>query len=350
MFTIDSSPGRLLVSGGKQYLYFGGTAYLGLTTLPDFRDILIRNIHRYGSGYAASRKANVSIDIYETSEAEFATLIGSESTLSVSSGFLAGQLTLKAFEEDIYSLFSLKGTHPALYHPNTIVATTVEDLISSVNTFASSHPDKIAVVLCDSVSTKNNLYENDWYTKLPLKQTVFVADDSHGLGVMGERGGGVFKKLQKTPFRELLVCASAGKGFGIQAGVICGISSRIKNLQNHPFYAGASPAAPAAMASFVDALPLYDKQREKLQRNMKVFDRFLADSDIAFNRIEGHPVYAHNQDVLTHHLINNNIVITAFHYPDNTTPMVQRIVLSAAHEEEDIAMLCNALGSLEFGG
>ncbi|RAV27691.1 aminotransferase class I/II-fold pyridoxal phosphate-dependent enzyme [Sinomicrobium soli] len=345
MFTTDSSPGRLLFSEGKHYRYFGGTAYLGLTTLPRFRDILIRNIHRYGTGYAASRKANVSIGIYEKSEARFAALTGSGAALSVSSGFLAGQLALRAFEGDTHTFFSIKGTHPALSHPDTLVLESVEDLIAAVRAFTASYPDKTAVVLCDSVSPENNLYENDWYEQLPLEHTAFVADDSHGLGVLGTRGGGIFRKLQKTPFRELLVCGSAGKGFGIQAGVICTSSRIIRNLQEHPFFAGASPAAPAAMAAFAEALPLYDIQREKLRDNMKIFDRAVSGSGIVFNRIEGHPAYAHKLDTLTLHLVKKDILTTAFHYPDTTAPMVRRIVLSASHEEEDITVLCDALQS-----
>ncbi|MGS2740161.1 aminotransferase class I/II-fold pyridoxal phosphate-dependent enzyme [Sinomicrobium sp. M5D2P17] len=339
MFTTDSFPGRLVFSEGKRYRYFGGTAYLGLAALPDFQEIFIRNIHKYGTGYAASRKANIRISIYEMAEAVMADLIGSEAVLSVSSGFLAGQLALQAFEGDVFTFFSTSDTHPALSHPRVITSGSVEKLIEEVNAFITSNPDKIAVVLCDAVTPENNLYENNWYEQLPVSQTVFIADDSHGLGVMGNHGEGIYKKLRKIPFRELVVCGSVSKGFGIQAGVVCSSGDVIRKLWDHPFFAGASPASPAAMATFTEALLLYDIQRKKLQNHMEIFDRSVSGSGISFNRIQGHPAYVHTLESLTRHLLDRGILITSFHYPDTSSPLVQRIVLSAAHTEEDISML-----------
>ena len=64
--------------GGKPFLYFGGTAYLGLQTDEAFQEILIKNIKKFGTNYGASRKANVRIPIYERAENYLANLVGSE--------------------------------------------------------------------------------------------------------------------------------------------------------------------------------------------------------------------------------------------------------------------------------
>ncbi len=335
----DSFPGRLVFSEGKSYRYFGGTAYLGLATLPDFQQIFIHNIQRYGTGYAASRKANIRMSVYEKAEAVMADLIGSEAALSVSSGFLAGQLALQAFQGDMFAFFSTSDTHPALSHPGTVTSGSVEKLIAEVNAFTTSGPDRTAVVLCDSVTPGNNLYENNWYEQLPIAQTVFIADDSHGLGVMGRHGEGIYKKLRKIPFRELVVCGSVSKGFGVQAGMVCSSENIIRKLWEHPFFAGASPASPAAVATFTEALSLYELQREKLQNHMAIFDHAVSGTDITFNRIQGHPAYAYKEETLTRHLLDKGILTTSFHYPGASSPLVQRIVLSAAHTEEDIFYL-----------
>ncbi|MGS2765024.1 aminotransferase class I/II-fold pyridoxal phosphate-dependent enzyme [Sinomicrobium sp. M5D2P9] len=338
MFTTDSFPGRLVFSEGKSYRYFGGTAYLGLATLPDFQEIFIRNIRKYGTGYAASRKANIRISIYEKAEAVMADLIGSEAVLSVSSGFLAGQLALQAFKGEEYAFFSTADTHPALSHPHTTISGSTEKLLKDVKAFASSYPDKSAVVLCDSITLKNNLYENRWYEQLPLSRTVFIADDSHGLGILGDHGEGIYRKLRKVPFQELVVCGSISKGFGVQAGTVCSSDQVIGKLWDLPFFAGASPASPAAMATFTEAIPLYDIQRKKLQSHIKMFDRSVSGTDI-FNHINGHPAYTYNDEALTRYLLDKGFVTTSFHYPNTSSPLVQRIVLSAYHTEEDISIL-----------
>ncbi|MBC9794718.1 aminotransferase class I/II-fold pyridoxal phosphate-dependent enzyme [Sinomicrobium weinanense] len=338
----DSFPGRTVNNNGKNHLYFGGTAYLGLPTLPGFCDILISNILKYGTGYAASRKANVRLSIYEEAETIMAGLIGSEAALSVSSGFLAGQLTLQSFSEEEYTFFHAPGTHPALIHPGGRPYATHGQLLQDVRDFAGSHPDKTPVVLCDSVTPEQNLYENHWYEQLPAEQTIFIADDSHGLGIMGNKGEGVYKRLEQIPFKELVVCGSMSKGFGIQAGAIFSSGAVIRRLWDNPVFAGASPASPAMLATFRDALPVYDIQRKKLQDNLKDFERYISGTDI-FNGIKGHPAYSYKEESLTRYLLDKGIITTAFPYPDARSSLVQRIVISAYHTREDISKLCSAV-------
>lgn len=342
MSLISSFPGRKIISGDSEYLYFGGTAYLGLATLPAFQDIFIKNMRKYGTGYAASRKANIRIDIYEQAENILADLIGCQKALSVSSGFLAGQLALQAFRGEEYAFFCTSDTHPALYHPAASTAGTATQLLEEVRTFTSAYPEKKAVVLCDSITITENLYENNWYEQLPWSRTVFIADDSHGLGVMGPNGTGIYRKLKSIPFSELVVCGSLSKGFAVQAGAVFSSAGVIARLWDHPFFAGASPASPAAMATFRDAIPLYEIQRKKLTDHIRTFDNTFSSGDM-FRHINGHPSYAYTQESLTRYLLDKGILTTAFHYPDVASPMVRRIVLSASHTEEDLAYLSACL-------
>ena len=43
MFTIDEFPDRSINIDGKEYLYFGGTSYLGLQTDPEFQLLFIKS-------------------------------------------------------------------------------------------------------------------------------------------------------------------------------------------------------------------------------------------------------------------------------------------------------------------
>ena len=56
IFNLEHNPGRSFTSNGVEYLYFGGTSYLGLQTHPDFLKGYAENILKYGSSHGASRK------------------------------------------------------------------------------------------------------------------------------------------------------------------------------------------------------------------------------------------------------------------------------------------------------
>ena len=49
--TLDHLPGRSLTSEGKEWLYFSGTAYLGLAWNPTFLAYLHEGIQRYGANF-----------------------------------------------------------------------------------------------------------------------------------------------------------------------------------------------------------------------------------------------------------------------------------------------------------
>ena len=92
MYTIDGFPGRTITKDGKELLYFGGTSYLGLQTDADFQSIFIENIKKYGTAYSASRKSNIKISIFDEVDQYLAEMVGSKACISMSSGYLAGQL------------------------------------------------------------------------------------------------------------------------------------------------------------------------------------------------------------------------------------------------------------------
>ena len=48
---VNSFPNRILKIEKDTFLYFGGTAYLGLPTNKKFQQILIKNIMQWGTAY-----------------------------------------------------------------------------------------------------------------------------------------------------------------------------------------------------------------------------------------------------------------------------------------------------------
>lgn len=339
MFTVDEFPGRSLTVKGKHFLYFGGTGYLGLQTDPAFQFLFIANIKKYGTGYSASRKSNIQLSIFEQAESHLANLVGSKDCITLSSGYLAGQLVRDYFDATKYRLFYAPNTHAALYRGEQVLYPNWEDLEQEIK----KNEHKIPVVLLDSYDFQGENYPDyQPLKKLPLHKVIVVVDDSHGIGIIGKKGEGSFKKLQSLKPRELLVSCSLGKGFGIQAGAIFGNAERLKKMRKTQFFGGSGPASPASLATLMDAYQLYSIKRKRLHQNTELFLSLLSNPS-QFIYTKGHPTFSFQNESLAKRLEENGILVTNFRYPTEHDQPMSRIVISASHTAGDITTLCTFL-------
>lgn len=344
---IDSFPDREITINGDTYLYFGGTSYLGLQTDSEFQELYIKNIKKYGTNYGASRKSNIRISIFEEVERYLAQLVGSESCITMSSGYLAGQLITQFLHKKEHTLFYTPHTHSALYvannsgnKPKSYITCT------ALNIAIRDHLEKnetTPVIFLDAIDFSGANYPNfEGLQMLPLSDIILVVDDSHGIGIVGEKGSGVFKKIEQLNPKELIVCCSLGKGFGVQAGAIFGAKRRIIELFETDFFGGSSPASPANLASIFYGEKIYTAKRILLTINMQLFISNLKNPN-KFKFMEGHPAFSFADEKLTSYLEKNKIIVTSFRYPNENSNLMSRIVISAAHTKDDILKVCNLI-------
>lgn len=342
---IDDFPGRKITIQGQKYLYFGGTAYLGLQTDEKFQNVFIKNIKKFGTNYSASRKSNVRLTVYEKAETLLAKIMGCEAAVTLSSGYLAGQFIAQNFNNPEYKLFYAPDTHSALYNNYKKPFATFGDLNDSIRDHIAHNEKVIPVLFIDSIDFDGcNFPEFVGLKGLPLDKVILIADDSHGIGIIGENSEGVFGTLQKFNVKELIVCCSLGKSYGIQAGAILGASKRINQLSATAFFGGASPASPSSVATFIDAQSIYHSKRKQLLSNIGYFEK-LVQNMAFFRSIKGHPTYTFQDAQLTYFLVNKGFILTNFNYPEESSSVMSRIVLSSHHTENDIELLSFAINA-----
>lgn len=341
----DSFPSRSLDSNGITYTYFGGTSYLGLQNHKKFKDIFVENVKRYGTNYGASRKSNVRFAVFEKAEQLLAQLVGSEGCLTMSSGFLAGQFLVKFLKNKKHKLFYAPNTHSALFTKKNKNYGSYLDLLKAITEHLASKNAALPVLLLDSIDFSGLNYPNfESLKRLPLAEIILVVDDSHGIGVVGANGNGVFKDLQELGSKKIFMCSSLSKGFGIQAGAVFGTETDMASMKNTAFFGGASPASPASMATFLDAQTMYREQRTILRKNLKAFLEETKQLS-GFICMDGHPTFSYQNQRLTDFLFQHKIIVTNFNYPDENASMMSRIVLSAGHTEMDIYNLAQLLNT-----
>ena len=338
-YELDEFPGRTISIDGKIHLYFGGTSYLGLQTDAAFQALFIANIKKYGTNYGASRKSNIQLRVFEQAEKHLAKIVSSEACTSLSSGYLAGQLIAKRFNNDNYTRFYAPNTHCALFADTSFCYEDYTKLDAAVRHALKKDTKTTPVVFLDSIDFSSNNYPNfTGLQALPLEKVILVIDDSHGIGLVGNEGGGVFQQIARLKPKELIVCCSLGKGFGIQAGAIFGTKKRILELTETALFGGASPPTPAAMATLIAAASIYEKNRIQLQEHINLFKKEVEDI-FNFSWMKGHPAFSFSNPALTAFLEKNNVIITSFNYPNEEASLMSRIVISAAHTSNDINLL-----------
>jgi 7-keto-8-aminopelargonate synthetase-like enzyme len=83
----------------EELLFFSGTSYLGMAVNPDFQALIKEGISIYGTNYGSSHTSNLRLEIFDQIENYLCTWTGAEASLTMSSGFLAGQLVAQWIRE-----------------------------------------------------------------------------------------------------------------------------------------------------------------------------------------------------------------------------------------------------------
>lgn len=347
---LDHIPGPEFEWGGESYLYFGGTAYLGMQQLPEFKRWLAEATLQAGTHWGASRGGNVVVDVYEQAERRLAAWAGSEAALTLSSGFLAGRVLTDHYAGGAFHCFFSPSCHAALLPPGATRAADWDALRKDLRDFLGGHPNRQAVVFTDTLDFRHQpgpVYES--LESLPVADCILVADDSHGLGILGPGGSGSFHALKGLGFRELLVCGSLGKALGVTAGLVLGSAEILRVLAKSPLFTGASPAPPAAVMALTHALEtgLYARRRERLLANMAHFALRIGQVP-GLKGVPGHPVWTFRDPALAEGLFRHRILITHFDYPaEGGSGSPSRIVLTASHTPAQLDLLASRIVELQ---
>lgn len=329
----------------RSTLFFGGTAYLGTPWNPDFRKLVIKGIELYGVNHGASRNNNITLDIFSIAEKTAAKRFKAEDAIIVSSGYLAAQLVVQNYYKS-HQLIYAPETHPALWlgipaAPKMKFSDWVEQVIVQIN-----NSDQPSLIISNSL---NNLipeiYDFSWLHRIdPHKRVIILVDDSHGIGITGDEGEGVYSRIPVLPNVQKMVIASMAKALGVDAGLILGNLSIIEQFRSSPVYAGSSPPSPGMLYAFVNSDVIYRRELKNLRINLRLFTDLLNSGSGLFF-IDDFPVFLLKDDIVAAELLKNGINISSFPYPDPKGKSLHRIVLSSSHQREDLEVLANAINA-----
>ena len=340
-FIAQTAPNRTVLVDGQEFLFFSGTAYLGLPANPAFQALVAQGQQQFGTAFGSSRNGNFQLGIYEQAEAQLAAWTGAGAALTTSSGMLAGQAVVRQLWADGFEFLYAPSTHPALWH-----LPTVDMPQKSFDDWAIGLKNKQAwarktAILTNSLDAlRGQRHDFEWVNDLPNDQEItLVVDDSHGIGITGINGSGVFGQLAQRENVRVIVTASLHKAMGIPGGVILSDTEISNTIRRSAYFSGCSPIAPAYLWAYTHAADLYAHAREKLNANVSFFREKTKNLHIFSN--EGFPVFYTEADALYDYLLTQNTLIYSFAYPKVTDKRNTRVVMSAWHGFDDLETLAN---------
>lgn len=343
--SITSKIDRIVSSGGKDFLYFGGTAYLGMGSVPEFEAMILDGIRQYGPNYGASRFNNVQLDIYREMERLFASQAGSEKAVVMSSGFMAGHVTAVTLKDLSDEIWIAPDTHPAILPGGGIsfATQTFEGFKEKCVDASRQVRGKTIAVFANAVEPlAPDIHDFEWVRELSGQNTYYLLiDDSHAFGMIGRGIYGTYAQWKDLPV-DLVISGSLGKALGIPAGIILGSSDFIHKIVSNPIFISASPPSPGVCAAFIKAQALYTNQQAKLYKNLQYFYHLIKGfSSIRFQ--EDFPVAVFSQAGWAKRLQEKQILISSFPYPSPEDAPLDRIVISAYHTRDDLDRLADEM-------
>jgi len=335
---VEQFPDRIIEIDQKQYLYFGGTAYLGLPTNTAFRDLVVQNILNWGTTYGSSRTANIQLTAYDAGESFLASHIGSESSVTVSSGMLAGKLVLEKLKKQTDCFYHLNEIHSAIQMENSFPVFVNEKLNERLLDLKS---EKITILTDGVPSFQTKPVDLSFLKQISnQKEITLVVDESHSLGIIGKNGAGIYSSID-FPIKRKILVSSLGKAFGLTGGVIASDSEFIKEIKEIETFTSAAGMNPAFVQTISDASEIYAKQHQKLKDNLSYLDSILNEnSNIKFDK--NYPLIYLLSNDLVEKLKEEKIIIASFKYTKDSEPL-NRIVVTANHLKEDLDKLAGIL-------
>ncbi|HZQ72945.1 MAG TPA: 8-amino-7-oxononanoate synthase [Burkholderiales bacterium] len=359
--SLETAQGPRIGIGGRTYLAFCSNDYLGLAADPRIAEALVQAVRAYGVGSGASHLVTGHTAAHDELERSLAAFVGLERALFFGSGYLAnlGVLGALAGRDDVVVSDALN--HASLIDGIRLTRARVSrvphcDAAAVERALAEAGAAHARFVVTEGVfSMDGDMPDLPRLLELCERHDAWlVVDDAHGFGVLGPRGAGVLEHFGLSSPR-LVYIGTLGKAAGVHGAFVAGAAALVELVLQRArsyIYTTASPAfLAAALQKSLAIIREEGWRRQKLVRLTKALQAGLARLPAQVGRSSSaiQPVLlGSNERALraSEMLRERGVVVTAIRpptVPEGTARL--RISLSAAHEEEDVRQLLDALGA-----
>jgi len=356
---LDSPQGARVVIDGCEYLNFCSNDYLGLANHQEVRQAFKNGVDLYGVGSGAAHLVTGHCRAHHQLEEELAEFVGRPRALLFSTGYMANLGVVSALLGRRDEVFEDRINHASLIDAALLSRADLQRYrhadTDHLRQLLEQHPAENRMIVTDGVfSMDGDLAPLPELARVAQQQHAWLmVDDAHGLGVIGDTGGGSLEHYGLTGTDVPILVGTLGKGFGTFGAFVAGdevlIETLIQQARSY-IYTTALPAAVAeATRASLQLAQREDWRRDRLQVLIKQFRHGARQLGLQMGEsqtpiqpwIVGETTLAVE---ISDKLKQRGILISAIRPP--TVPQGTarlRITFSAAHEEADVDRLLAAI-------
>ncbi len=353
----DGSVGGRLQVAGRDYLNFCANDYLGLADHPAIKAAFKDGIDSYGAGSGASPLVTGYSRAHQQLEETLADWLGVEAVLLFNCGFSANQAVLKALLGKEHLLWQDRLNHASQQEMGSQLPCKMKRFgHNDMTALARQLEPNRGLIVSEGVFSMDG-DQGPWPELARLAAQSgnwLMIDDAHGLGVLGPEGRGTLAAQGVAPASVHIHMGTFGKALGVAGAFVGGSRELVDYLVNfarHYVYSTHMPAAQAcAVSKSIALVRCADESRAHLARLITRFRQGtaalgwqLGASDTPIQPLLVGESSAALQ--LAARLRDRGVWVSAIRPPTVPAGTARlRITLSAAHSEQDVDRLLEALG------
>lgn len=349
-----------VILDGKAMRSFCSNDYLGLASHPAIKKAFIDAVNKEGVGSGAAHLLSGHSRYHQQLEEALAEFTGQQRVLLYSSGYQANLGVIDGLLSRGDRVIQDKLNHASLLDGGRLSEAKQTrylhcDMSALERRLATPEHDQRSLVVTDGVfSMDGDIVPLPAVLALAEKhQAGVLIDDAHGMGVLGAHGKGCIEHWHIPPDKAPIVMGTFGKAFGTAGAFIAADEAVIETLiqQSRTYiYTTAQPAAIAAatLASLV-LIEAEHWRRTHLQALIEQFRQGAHELGLRLmNSVTAiQPVVIGNveQTVQAGLALEGKGFLVGVIRPPTVREGSSRlrVTLSAAHTEQDITQLLNAL-------
>lgn len=344
----------------QDYAAFCSNDYLGLANHPALIKALHDTAQKYGVGCGSSHLVCGHLAPHQQLEDALADWLGYERVMLFSTGYMANLGVISALAGKGRPVIQDKLNHASLIDGALLAQAPLRRYlhkdVASAEKLLSRSTDTGLLITDGVFSMDGDIAPLSELSNLAIKHDwMFMVDDAHGLGCLGEDGRGCLSLAGLDAERLPLLVGTFGKAFGT-AGAFVATSHEYADYltqfaRPYIYTTAMSPAIAGATLASLRIIQSSEGQerREKLARHITYFRQRMQSLPVALMASETaiQPILIGDSKTvlqISEQLKSLGIWCTAIRPP--TVPVGSarlRITLSAAHSDSDLVLLCDSL-------
>lgn len=276
---VDLREDNRIIFDKVECINFCSNDYLGLATSETVKKAFIEGVQQYGFGSGSSALISGYFTPQKQLEEKFAEFLNRDRAIYFNSGYLANLGVISALNGRNNIIISDKLCHASIldgislskakhyrYHHNNV--THLEKMLQSLNG---------GTIITEGVfSMEGDISPIDKISKIAdQNKSSLIVDDAHGVGVLGQNGGGICEYYQLSQKDVACLVTPLGKAFGAIGGVVSGTKELIEAiLQLARTYIYTTALPPAIAVAAMQSLKIVQQEswrRDRLNNLIKYF-------------------------------------------------------------------------------